>query len=73
MLCEVLNGFFPLYKGVSRDLCEVLGILDNLSHFLENIMILLSRYSKIGGTFIGMPSKGRSDALHECKGCLVRQ
>ena len=34
---------------------------------------LPSRLCKIGGTFMTMPSKGHSDALHDSKECLVRQ
>ena len=51
---------------VLEDLVEVEV---NLQHFISCItnrnLILLSRHCKIEGSFIGMPSKGRSDALYE--------
>ena len=51
---------------VLEDLVEVEV---DLQHFISCItnrnLILLSRHCKIEGSFIGMPSKGRSDALYE--------
>ena len=65
---------FSLYiKGFREIYVRCWAFLDNLSHFFGNTTILQCPYSKIGGAFIGMPSKGRSDALHDSKGCLVRQ
>ena len=61
-----IKGFREIYVR-----CWAFWIISLI--FLGNIMILQCPDSKIGGTFIGMPSKGRSDTLHECKGCLVRQ
>ena len=51
---------------VLEDLVEVeVNLLHCLSCFTNRNSILLSRHCKIGGSFIGLPSKGRSDALYE--------
>jgi hypothetical protein len=61
---------FPLYKGVSEDLGRDWAKMSSSPFFYEK---LLSRHSKIGGTFIKMPSKGVGDAFHDSKGCLVTE
>ena len=51
---------------VLEDLVEVeVNLLHCLSCFTNRNSILLSRHCKIEGSFIGMPSKGRSDSLYE--------
>ena len=61
---------FPLYTGISEDLGRDGAKMSSSLCFCEK---LLSRHSKIGGTFITMPVKGVGDAFHECYKGLVTE